>query len=30
LLEAGVQNAQGFFLNVSNYQPTAELIDYGT
>ena len=30
LLEADVQDAQGFFLNVSNYQPTAELIDYGT
>jgi endoglucanase len=30
LLEAGVQGAQGFFLNVSNYQPTAELTDYGT
>jgi endoglucanase len=30
LLEAGVQQAQGFFVNVSNYQPTAELLDYGT
>lgn len=30
LLEAGVQRAQGFFLNVSNFQPTPELIDYGT
>ncbi len=30
LLEADVQDAQGFFLNVSNYQPTPELIDYGT
>jgi len=30
LLEANVQNAQGFFLNVSNYQPTPNLIDYGT
>jgi endoglucanase len=30
LLEAGAQNAQGFFLNVSNYQPNAELLDYGT
>jgi endoglucanase len=29
LLEANVQDAQGFFLNVSNYQPTAELLDYG-
>jgi endoglucanase len=30
LLEADVQQAQGFFLNVSNYQPTPALIDYGT
>lgn len=30
LLEANVQDAQGFFVNVSNYQPTAELLDYGT
>lgn len=30
LLEAGVQNAQGFYLNVSNYQPTPALTDYGT
>jgi endoglucanase len=30
LLDADVQDAQGFFLNVSNYQPTAELLDYGT
>jgi endoglucanase len=30
LLEAHVQDARGFFLNVSNYQPTAELLDYGT
>jgi endoglucanase len=30
LLEAGVQQAQGFFLNVSNYQPDNELADYGT
>jgi endoglucanase len=30
LLEADVQDAQGFFLNVSNYQPTPNLIDYGT
>ena len=29
LLAAGVQQAQGFFLNVSNYQPNAELADYG-
>jgi endoglucanase len=30
LLEANVQDAQGFFVNVSNYQPTPELTDYGT
>jgi endoglucanase len=30
LLEADVQSAQGFFLNVSNYQPTPNLTDYGT
>jgi endoglucanase len=30
LLEANVQDAQGFFINVSNYQPNAELTDYGT
>ena len=30
LLEAGVTGAQGFFLNVSNYQPTPELADYGS
>jgi endoglucanase len=30
LLEADVQDAQGFFLNVSNYQPNPNLIDYGT
>jgi endoglucanase len=30
LLQAGVQQAQGFFLNVSNYQPGDELLDYGT
>ncbi len=30
LLEANVQGAQGFFLDVSNYQPTPELVDYGT
>jgi endoglucanase len=29
LLEAGVRQAQGFFLNVSNYQPDNELTDYG-
>ena len=26
----GVQQVQGFFLNVSNYQPTPELVQYGT
>ncbi|HUZ27049.1 MAG TPA: glycoside hydrolase family 6 protein [Streptosporangiaceae bacterium] len=30
LLEGGVQQAQGFYLDVSNYQPTPELVDYGT
>ncbi len=30
LLKAGVQDARGFFVNVSNYQPTPELVDYGT
>ena len=30
LLQANVQQAQGFFLNVSNYQPDPNLIDYGT
>ena len=30
LLEASVQDTQGFFLNVSNYQPDPNLIDYGT
>ena len=30
LLTAGVQQAQGFFVNVSNFQPTPELVDYGT
>lgn len=30
LLIADVQDAQGFFVNVSNYQPTANLVDYGT
>jgi endoglucanase len=30
LLKAGVQQAQGFFVNVSNFQPTPELADYGT
>jgi endoglucanase len=30
LLKAGVQKAQGFFLNVSNYQTTANSITFGT
>lgn len=30
LLKAGVQNADGFFLNASNYQWTPNLIQYGT
>ncbi|MBO0833540.1 MAG: glycoside hydrolase family 6 protein [Actinobacteria bacterium] len=30
LLAADVQQAQGFFLDVSNFQPTPELVDYGT
>ncbi|HEX6525666.1 MAG TPA: glycoside hydrolase family 6 protein [Streptosporangiaceae bacterium] len=30
LLEANVGSAQGFFLDVSNYQPTPELVDYGS
>ena len=30
LLEAGVQNTQGFFLNVSNYQSDAASTTYGT
>jgi endoglucanase len=30
LVTAGVQRAQGFFVNVSNYQPDPQLIDYGT
>jgi endoglucanase len=30
LLTADVQDAQGFFLNVSNYQPNPNLADYGT
>jgi len=29
LLSAGLQRAQGFFLDVSNYQPDDELTDYG-
>jgi endoglucanase len=30
LLEANVQQAQGFYLNVSNYQADPNLVDYGT
>ena len=30
LLKAGVQDADGFFLNASNYQHTANLEQYGT
>jgi endoglucanase len=30
LVEAGVANAQGFFLNVSNYQFTQNGVQYGT
>jgi endoglucanase len=30
LLSADVQQAQGFYLNVSNYQADPNLIDYGT
>jgi endoglucanase len=30
LVHAGLSRTQGFFLNVSNYQPTAPLIQYGT
>ncbi|MFC1408380.1 glycoside hydrolase family 6 protein [Streptacidiphilus sp. N1-12] len=30
LLQAGVSRAQGFFLNVSNYQTDADLTRYGT
>lgn len=30
LAKAGVERAQGFFLNASNYQLTSELIQYGT
>jgi endoglucanase len=30
LLAANVQDAQGFYLNVSNYQADPNLIDYGT
>lgn len=30
LVQAGVERADGFFLNVSNYQPTEKLQKYGT
>ncbi len=30
LFQAGVQRADGFFLNVSNYQPTDQSIQFGT
>jgi endoglucanase len=30
LVRAGLGRAQGFSLNVSNYQPTAALVQYGT
>ena len=30
LIKAGVDGAQGFFLNVSNYEPTSHLLKYGT
>ncbi len=30
LIQGGVQRAQGFFLNVSNFQHTPNLVDYGT
>jgi endoglucanase len=30
LVQGGVQRAQGFFLNVSNYQYTPNLVNYGT
>jgi endoglucanase len=30
LVAAGVQRAAGFYLNVSNYQPTPNLVHYGT
>jgi endoglucanase len=30
LVTAGVQQAQGFFLDASNYQPDPQLLDYGT
>jgi len=30
LIQAGVARSQGFFLNVSNFEPTAQLDQYGT
>ncbi|MCU1492959.1 MAG: Cellulase [Acidimicrobiaceae bacterium] len=30
LVRAGVARAQGFFLDVGNFQPTPELVDFGT
>ena len=30
LVTAGVQRARGFFVNVSNFQPTEHLVKYGT
>jgi endoglucanase len=30
LIQAGVDQAQGFFLNVSNFQPTSQIDEYGT
>ncbi len=30
LLDGGVARAQGFFLNVSNYQTDSDLVRYGT
>src|SRR4051794_30905170 len=30
LIKAGVDDADGFFLNVSNYEPTAHLAKYGS
>jgi endoglucanase len=29
-VKAGVQRANGFFVNVSNYQPTPQLLKYGS
>lgn len=30
LIRAGVQRAQGFFLNVSNFEPTSDLNEFGS